>query len=261
MRSKIFETIGFIILISCISLNTEAQYFSIDTIKGSSPFNQQFSFVFPWIKGGADQSVPDQITSDLVSDVLSIEWGKQKVSIFENVWGRQAMDLPKVGDISFRILNNDEGCLSLSITATTCDGSCEKWTRFYNYESKTGRKIQLGDLFLGIGLQEISDTVNALRNERIRLHCDTLSLYLRQGALSDEDKRDYKKAIELFSIKVGSKESCNIFSIAGNALIVHSKPVLPPELFYIDQLNRDYYFSIASMSDYFSEFGKKLFHL
>ena len=89
-----------------------SQFFTIDTLRDESPYNKEFSFVFPVLKSTAKQDVATAINNDLISNVLKIEPGEQKRSLFENIWGKKEMDIPEVSDISFKVINNDADFLS-----------------------------------------------------------------------------------------------------------------------------------------------------
>src|ERR1700728_2561594 len=108
------------LLISLCPASSFGPYFTVDTFKGESPYHQMVSFIFPHLRSADNQETADIINKDLVKDVLKMELGTQKMSTFENIWGTKPLDIPKVGNISFKVINNDADLFCIGISATTC---------------------------------------------------------------------------------------------------------------------------------------------
>ena len=238
-----------------------SQFFTIDTLRDESPYNKEFAFIFPVLKSTAKPDIAIAISNELISDVLKIEPGTQHRSLFENIWGKKEMDIPEVSDISYKVINNDADFFCISISATSCDGACDSWTKYFIYESATGKKLSLGDLFVGRGIDYISDSVSAMRAKRIDIYTDTLKNALSNKPLSDDDKRDYKNAIDAY-VKCSQQHQISpVFSIDKKTLTIHTGHCLPYDLQFMDKVDHDFIFSLKDLQSYLTDYGKSLLKL
>jgi len=236
-----------------------AQYFTIDTARGDSPYNGDISFIFPQLRNSVNQAVADSINKVLIRDVLKIEPGTQKYSIFENIWGTKPLDVARVGDISFKVINNDEGFISIAISATECETNCESWTRHYNRDSKTGQPILISDLFTGEGLQRISDSIKVMNNSRMKDYTDTLRFAVKNKPLSDDDKRDYTKAADQYDKCMKSSWQYGAdYSFDRAQLTIYAGHCLPYELTFLDKIDHAFQFSMDDIKGYLTDYGKSI---
>jgi hypothetical protein len=237
-----------------------AQYFSIDTIKDESPYRSQFSFIFPHTTNKDHPEAANRIFTDLAKDVLNIEPGHQKRSLFENVWGSQEMDIAPVSDISYRVVNNDADFFSITISATGCGAYCENWTRYYTYESGTGRKIKLEEIYTDDGLEKILGLVNTLKLKRIQDKISDIDETIKANALSDEDKRDYKKAVNIYEQCQHSSNPREYigFSLDKGQITIYQDYCLPHAIHFLDKVDYAFSFDIAAVKNYLSDYGKSL---
>ena len=256
MKRIALLTIGFIFSVS----NSFAQYFGIDTLKDESPYHKQVFFIFPHLSNAANPTAANRIYMDLAKDVLNIEPGKQKRSLFENIWGSAELDVPTVGDISFRVINNDADFFCIGISATGCGAYCEDWTRYYTRESSTGRKVTLEAIFTGDGLQKLLSLVNALKVKRIQDNISDLQDGLKTKPLSDDDKQDYKTAIDAYSQclqRAGGTENVS-FSLDKNEITIHLDHCLPHAVRFLDKMDYSFSFDVAGVKTYLSDYGLAL---
>jgi hypothetical protein len=245
-------------IISVSPLTSFGQYFTIDTVKGESPYNQVVSFIFPRLTSAGKPGAADSINRSLIRNVLVIEPGTQKYSIFEKVWGAKPMDIPNVGDISFKVINNDADFFCISITASICTESCRNITRYYTYESSSGREIQFEQLFSKDGIQTLSDSVHDLTIKRIQEYTDTLKYAIANKPLSDDDKRDYKTAIDLYAKCKQEIELPQVYSLDKAQITIYTSMCLPPRLFFIDKIDRNFSFDLNRIKNYLTDYGKSL---
>lgn len=250
---KIFQLIFLLGFVS----DSFAQYFTVDTVKGESPYNKEFAFIFPYLKSTADKSIADVINKDLIQDVLNIENGTQKYSIFENIWGQKELDIPKVSNISFRIVNNDADFLSISISASYCDASCNDRTKYYVYDAKTGRRVSFNDLFIGAGVSMLTDSANRLFNLRQSAYSAQLKDKIAKQPLSPEDKQAYQSAIDAYG-------KCTVQNHIGVALdrqrlYIYADGCLFGELHYLDKVDYSASFDINGLRDYMTDYTKFIF--
>ncbi len=251
-----------IIYVIISPLTSHAQYFSVDTIKDESPYNKQVSFIFPRLKNTSSHAA-DLINKDMVKDVLDMELGHQKRSIFENIWGTQDRDMASVSDISFDVKNNDADFFCIGISATACGAYCEEWTRYYTRESSTGKEIQLAELFSRDGLQSLLDSVTAMKSRRIADHLAKLRTGLKTKVLSDDDKSDYKMAIDLYpECEHTSPDASHIiYSLDRKHVIIHLDRCLPHVVRSLDEVDYTFSFDLSTIKMYLSDYGKSLLKL
>ena len=256
MKRIALFTVGLIFSVS----SSYAQYFSIDTLKDESPYHKQVFFIFPHLSNAANPTAANRIYMDMAKDVLNIEPGQQKRSLFENIWGNAELDVPTVGDISFHVINNDAELFCLSISATSCSAYCEDWTRYYIRESRTGRKIRIEDVFTGDGLQHLMDRVNSLRLKRIQDNIAYVQDGLKTKALSDEDKQDYRTAIDVFNQCLQhSTGTQNIsFSLSKSQVTIYLDHCLPHAIRFLDKTDYSFSFDISAEKNYLTDYGQEL---
>jgi len=253
--------ISLLVILVIYSMTSFGQYFAIDTSKGDSPYNQMVSFIFPHLKSTDGPAAADSINRFLIRSVLAIEPGTQKRSIFENVWGSKPMDIATVGDISFKIVNNDADFFCIGITATVCTVSCKTLTRYYTFDTRSGKDIPISELFSKKGLQAIYDSVHVLKVKRIQDYIDTLKFAIQNKTLSDEDIRDYNTAIGLYGKCAMQEDMPEIYSLDKAKLSFNINACLPAKLFFVDKIDRTFSFDIRDFKDYLTKYGRALVKL
>jgi hypothetical protein len=240
-----------------------AQYFKVDLYKGDSPYNQEVSFKFPHLVNPDNPAAADSITRDLIRDVLLIEPGTQKRSIFENVWGSKPLDLPTVGDISFKVKNNDSDFFCIGISATTCTTSCHDWTRYYTRESATGRKIRLEELFTPAGIQNLLYKVKLMKEQRINEYIIRLQAALDTALLANDDKRDYASSISIYKKYLQTPDSIAVgqlrFSVDKKNVTIYMDRILPFAYHYIDKINYSFPVEVSGLRNFMTVYALSLF--
>jgi hypothetical protein len=244
-------------LLLCPALSF-SQFFTVDTLRDESPYNKEFSFIFPVLKSNAKPDVATAINNDLISNVLKIEAGQQKRSLFENIWGKKEMDIPEVSDISFNVINNNADFFCISISATECTDVCENWTRYYTYDGTSGKKVTLGDVFNGAGVQMLVDSAKALKGQRIQEYTDTLKYALNKKALSDEDKKAYNDAIAAYDRCKQNFDPANVYSMDKAQVTLHIAHCLPYDIQFLDKIDRSFTFDLRALQNYLTDYGKSL---
>ena len=151
-----------------------AQEFRIDTVQDVSPFESETTYSFPFLHHDKREIVSDSINRDLIHVFLDIEIGKEHESIFENVWGSEEQPFPVLSDISFEVLRNDTQFFSIGISAEGCGAYCEYFTEYFNYDSRTGRPIEIADLFTSKGIILLCDSLLTEKRRTIENHLAVL---------------------------------------------------------------------------------------
>jgi|GEM_PF-7003876 len=238
------------------------QYFTIDTVKGESPYNSQFNFIFPHVSNTANPEAANEINQYLVKDILNMELGQQKRSIFENIWGTKELDIAAVSDISYKVINNDADFFCISVSATSCGAHCDDWTRYYIGESKSGRKIALDELLSKEGLLLMADSIQILKTNRIEARVAVMKDKVDNKPLSPDDKNDY-----IFSI--GQYNECNRsiniehanYSLDKKQLTIYADHCLPHLVKAFDDVDYHFVFDLNSLKGYLTDYGKSLLKL
>jgi hypothetical protein len=240
------------------------QYFDVQPIKGESPYHKQVFFTFPQLANVSDQKAADEINRDLSEDVLKIEPGKQRYSIFENIWGSKEMDLPAVGEMSYVVLNNDADLFCISISATACTETCEPWTHYYIYDSKSGRRVKPEELLTPPGEKALIDSANIYKSQKLKEYTDKLKETLAKQPLSDDDKQSYQSAIDTYNKCMQAPvcpEGQLKCSFDKKRIIIHAERCLPADLRYLDKAKYSFVFNVADCQKYLSDYGRSLLHL
>lgn len=238
------------------------QYFTIDTIKGVSPYAYHSPYIFPDIKCSANPAVAKQINKELKQDVLDIDSLKPYKSIFENVWGSEENSMPSESDISFEVINNDNHFFCIGISAQGCGAYCEDWTRYYAWDSRSGRKIELYELFSQDGLQRFSDTLRTMRNHRIKAAIVNLKNDIKKDLTADPDEAEgLKMAREIYydCIDTAKTPAANFgYTIDHKQLNIYIGPCLPHMIRAYDEVDYTFRFDLKEWNIYLSDYAKSL---
>lgn len=77
---------------------------------------------------------------------MHVEYGKQKKSIFENVWGGYGEPVPELSELNFTIRIVRSRIYFLQFNAWWCKAYCGGITQVYNYDLKSGNCIDVAIL-------------------------------------------------------------------------------------------------------------------
>ncbi|MGE3801148.1 MAG: hypothetical protein AB7H80_09025 [Candidatus Kapaibacterium sp.] len=180
------------VLLALFSATLKAQEFEIDTVRGVSPFYAyEVAYTFPSFRLIGNQAIADSINQDLLHSFLQIEPGSSYKSIFENVWGEEGQAMPNLSDLSFDIFTNNSTLLSLSISAEGCGAYCEYFTWHYTYDSKTGKEIQVADLFNAEGVEKLCTFLDAQKRNTITEFLERTRDSVSHTLFSDSSDREY----------------------------------------------------------------------
>ena len=194
MRSLIFTLLFFSQACSSQALIRE--------IKGKRPYEKSASYIFPEIIIQNNRVSTERINAQLQQDLLDIDKRTMKKSIFENVWGTKERPYSSLNDLSYSVLYNSKKFLSISITAEGCGAYCEYFTRYYSFDSKTGKKIIPGSLLTKKGLEALLDSMNkrkeTLLKQKLAEITDSLNNIVEKDS-SSSSKEDLTEIKELYT--------------------------------------------------------------
>lgn len=186
---------------------TRGQIFEVRVLEEKSPFDSAAVYSFPYISREADNGIADSINRSLAKEVLDITLGEQRASIFENVWGSKQRPTPRLYDLSFDILRNDGILLSVAISAEGCGAYCEYFTRYLNFDSRTGRRVYLTELLTEQGLRLLLDSLIVRQRREIEDFVQQTKESLRGRTLSDEDQDYYDDMFSMYEVCLERSDS------------------------------------------------------
>lgn len=201
----------FLILFAADQLH--AQFFQIDTIKGTGPkeysslINADNKYIFPKFTSKTRPQVAKRINDDLTEEILVIKPGEVKKSIFENVWGDKDVHIPMRSDIAWDIRSNSAKLLSFNMSAEGCGAYCEHFTIGFTYNSKTGNRLSVDSIFGNTGARKLCDSLSKKRSNIINAFIDSVKLNLAKGNLDEESKARDQEMVEMYESCYGLNSS------------------------------------------------------
>ena len=238
------------------------QYFTIDTIKGISPYAYHSEYIFPHIKCKANAAAAERINRELRQDILQIDSGKEYKSIFENVWGSEENPMPMESEISFEVINNDSRFFCFTISAQGCGAYCEDWTRYYAWDSRSGKAIELHELFSGAGIQRFSDSLRIIRNHRIKEAIANLKKSWKKDLIANPDNAEgLKMAMDVFFDCLDTSRTPTVgygYTLDHEQLTVYVEACLPHMIRAYDEVDYTFSFDLKEWNIYLSDYAKSL---
>lgn len=144
-----------------------AQSVKVDTIKATCPNGIHRQYIFPHIRIAGNNAVANAINHDLIKDMLDIDPQKVKKSIFENVWATK-QQVTILDDISFEYRMHRNKIFSVSFTAEGCGAYCENFSKYYNYDLQTGKRIAFTELLTTAGRQYALDSLTRFKKHQLQ---------------------------------------------------------------------------------------------
>ena len=249
----------FLIVFHFVSIG---QYFTIDTVKDISPHAYHSKYIFPNLKCKADQVAADRINRDLRQDILEVDSGEQLNSIFEKVWGGKENPMPSAGDFSFEVINNNARFFCISVSAQGCGAYCEDWTRYYMWDSRSGRKIELQELFSPTGMIRLSDSLRTLRVHRIKSAVSDLKKAWKKDLVANPDNAEgMKVAMDIFNDCMDTTKTPSVqfsYTMDDEQLNIYLGACLPHVIRAYDEMDYKFRFDLQNWELYLSDYAKSL---
>ena len=139
----------------------------MDTVKATCPNGIHRKYIFPHIRITGNNAVANAINHDLAEDMLDIDTRKVKKSIFENVWATK-QQVTILDDISFEYRLHRNNIFSVSFTAEGCGAYCETFSKYYNYDLQTGKRIAFTELLTASGRQYVLDSLTRFKKHQLQ---------------------------------------------------------------------------------------------
>ena len=202
MRRILYSVLSLPLFCSSLA----AQEFGIDTLRDVSLFYPDITYSFPLFRHAGNQAIADSVNRDMLLYCLEIEPETMYGNIFENVWGSEEFPMPRLADMTFEIIRNDDRVLSVAVSAEGCGAYCEYFTVHRNYDGGTGRVIEVTDLFTPEGMTILCDSL--LREKRKEIG-DYLAMIRDPERRKEPEEGEYLEADEeYFNETVSLYEGC-----------------------------------------------------
>jgi hypothetical protein len=186
----------FMILLS--ARTAFAQDYTVSSITEKNPNFPDDVYTFP-ILGGGNKEIAQKINSYLVKEQLDIEYGRQKKSIFENVWQNDTVLTPVVSDLKYKVELLNKKWYSVTLSGEGCGAYCEGFDNTYNFDLRTGTLLMLDTLFTRQGQKELVDTLVQYKKKTIQEKVDEIKAILNLDTMSAESRQDYEEMVDMYT--------------------------------------------------------------
>lgn len=166
LRASLLLTLTLLIIGCGGGRGTSDGVLTVETMEEPSRSGDGATNRFPHVRHPLTVSIADAINGDLFSQVFDAEWS-EGMSISDAIPSTNDAGIPPIGDLSYRVVENNERLLSLAISGEGCGAYCEPFTLHLNYDAATGRRIHLTELFTEAGAALLSDSVASWKRKEI----------------------------------------------------------------------------------------------
>lgn len=157
MRHRSFRPV---LIAACLSsLAGQAQELVVDTIKAQQPWAPFALYAFPQIKLLNRPEVAERINKDLVLDLLEVDLDTLHGNVFEQVWGDASGSLPRLSGLSWEVAHVLPNVLTIEVSGESCGAHCDPFSLHYNYDLRSGERLQYPTIFTANGLQAVNGLV------------------------------------------------------------------------------------------------------
>ncbi|MBL8002565.1 MAG: hypothetical protein JNL05_11435 [Flavobacteriales bacterium] len=152
----------------------------VDTARAVQPWPPYETYSFPRIRLPQHPAVAARIDHDLCIDVLEVDPDTANGHLFDRVWGDTVgWTTPRLSYLEWSVRRPFPGVLEVELSAEGCGAYCEGFTTHYQYDLRTGRRLDYDSLFTPQGIATLNDTLykawTALLNGHIAGVVDSLA--------------------------------------------------------------------------------------
>ena len=193
--NRIFYLIIFLLNFSCFGQNYE-----IKKLTEINPLYKNQSYEFPLLSG-SNKVINDKINSIIISDMLDIEMGNEKVSLFENVWSTEENKIPRLSFLKYKIEILNSEIYSVTFFGEGCVLLPEHSRKRFNFLLDNGELFKMENILNDSGqkklLEEIIEFKKGLLNKAIN--------EIEYGIQNDKiDKSD----VDVFRMEIALYKNC-----------------------------------------------------
>ncbi len=241
-----------------IFLPGRSQIFQVEKLSEKNPSFPEDVYVFPVLKG--IPSIADKINSTLIKSELDLDYGKQKNSIFENIWKMPGQPMAQVNDLNYKTELLNQNFFSVTVSGEWCSAYCEGFERTYTFDMQTGEKVMLNSFFSAAGQKKILNDLLLSKTLKIQNKIKEIKAALASDSLLAGEKESYDQMLDLYNNCGSNYDSLHYFrfipSDTGLTIIIEKCSLHANRA--IDDLG-DFksYFSFGELEKYLSDYGKK----
>lgn len=193
MTSKI---IFFIALIS-ITLTSCSQDFKVNNLTENNPNFSDGEYSFP-ILDGSNKTVTNRINSTLIFKQLDIDYGKEKNSIFENVWQKPDDVVAQLNYLTYQVELLNDKLYAVTISGEFCSAYCEGFDMTYTFDLNSGTLLTLDTLFNPKGQIKLLKVLIDHKTDLIQNKLEQQDSILKSNNIKDEEKQFHQDMISLY---------------------------------------------------------------
>ncbi|WP_208155390.1 hypothetical protein [Winogradskyella pelagia] len=166
----------------------------------TNPLYENQSYEFPFLSG-SNKVINDKINSIIISDLLDIEMGNEKLSIFENVWSTEKNKIPRLAFLKYKteILNSE--IYSVSFFGEGCGAYCEEFQSTYTFLLENGEQLNLENILSDSGQKR-------LLAELIKYKRELLDKAILSVENDMQNVNATKSDLEVFQMEIGLYKNC-----------------------------------------------------
>ncbi|MBL6656040.1 MAG: hypothetical protein ISP67_02975 [Flavobacteriaceae bacterium] len=185
------------ITISGLVLTSNAQDFKIRKLEESNPNFPEEIYIFPILEG-SDNNVAQKINSYLIEDQLENEYGKEKESIFENIWQTKNSPTARINSLSYKVELINKKLYTVTISGEFCSAYCEWYDMSYTFDLLSGDLLTLNTLFSIEGQDSLLQELIEYKRELIEQKIIKINEIIQSDTLDTDERNYYQEMLDLY---------------------------------------------------------------
>lgn len=175
-----------------------AQTVVIDTLAAKQPWKPFQVYSFPRVGIANRPQLAGRINRDLAMDLLEVDIDTLKGPLFQQVWGDGEGGLPRLSTLTWTSARPLGNVLSFEFSGEACGAYCEDFSIHFNYDLRTGERLQFDSLFTQGGSIAVNDLVGKRWNMAVEREIALLEDSLQKHGRSDEEREELTASLNLY---------------------------------------------------------------
>lgn len=185
------------ILLLLLALTSCSQDFSVRKLVESNPHFPDDEYTFPILEG-PNKTVTRKVNSFLVNEQLSIEFGQEKESIFENIWQKPDNPTARINYLTFKVNLLNEKLYTVTISGEYCGAYCEGYDMSYTFDLKKGDLLTLDTLFSENGQERLLRELTQHKRTLLERKIEEVKQITQSDTLDSGDEEYYRNMLDLY---------------------------------------------------------------
>ena len=182
-----------------LTIAGKAQAVVIDTLAAKQPWEPFQAYSFPKV-GIADRpELAERINKDLAKDLLEVDIDTLKGSLFQQVWGDAEGSLPRLSTLTWTSARNLKNVLSFEFSGEACGAYCEGFSIHYNYDLRSGERVQFDSLFTQVGSLEVREWVGKRWAMAVEVEIAHLQDSLHTRVMAADEQEAIEASLSLYN--------------------------------------------------------------